>query len=203
MNTEGVVKGIRQVSDSPPDPDAEGSDELDSEEAEVVHNSSGHQSSTSPYLPPASPSFSSTRPALILEVRPSSMHQSRSSPIVTSKQRQPVASSSRRREDLSPLPFTASQLFQKRDHWPTQVTREDPNTASDNQDAVARLFRRVDRNGREVIEYANDRNIPSNASEEMAGKYFCYEEEPINGLQRTFDHLGRDTYFPSPILCLV
>ncbi|MBW0485259.1 hypothetical protein O181_024974 [Austropuccinia psidii MF-1] len=39
INTEGGVKRIRKISDSPPDPDAEGSDELDGEEAEVVHNS--------------------------------------------------------------------------------------------------------------------------------------------------------------------
>ncbi|MBW0550159.1 hypothetical protein O181_089874 [Austropuccinia psidii MF-1] len=29
VNTDGVVKRIRRISDSPPDPDAEGSDELD------------------------------------------------------------------------------------------------------------------------------------------------------------------------------
>ncbi|MBW0557679.1 hypothetical protein O181_097394 [Austropuccinia psidii MF-1] len=43
-----VVKRIRQIVNSPPDPDAEGSDELDVEEAEVVH-----KSSTSPSHPPA------------------------------------------------------------------------------------------------------------------------------------------------------
>ncbi|MBW0527221.1 hypothetical protein O181_066936 [Austropuccinia psidii MF-1] len=47
INTEGVVKIIRQIADSPTDPDSEGSDELDGEDAEVVLNSSGHQSSTS------------------------------------------------------------------------------------------------------------------------------------------------------------
>ncbi|MBW0578375.1 hypothetical protein O181_118090, partial [Austropuccinia psidii MF-1] len=36
INTEGVVKRIRRISDSPTDPDAEGSDELDGEEVEVV-----------------------------------------------------------------------------------------------------------------------------------------------------------------------
>ncbi|MBW0469876.1 hypothetical protein O181_009591 [Austropuccinia psidii MF-1] len=100
INTEGVVKQIRQISDSPPDPYAEGSDELDGEEVEVVHNYAGKKSSASPShtpskiflsqkipsitrtlqpilspiptsLPPASQSSSTTRPALVPEVRPS------------------------------------------------------------------------------------------------------------------------------------
>ncbi|MBW0562470.1 hypothetical protein O181_102185 [Austropuccinia psidii MF-1] len=135
INTEGLVKRIRQIGNSPTDPDAEGSDELDGEEVEVVHNSIGHQLSTSPshppakrfqvhtitstprafqpnlstitiYLPPASPSS-----ALIPAVRPSPIRRSGNSPILTSQQLQPVASSSRRREELSPLPFTAAQIF--------------------------------------------------------------------------------------------
>ncbi|MBW0489053.1 hypothetical protein O181_028768 [Austropuccinia psidii MF-1] len=53
INTEGIVKQIRQIADSPPDLYAEGSDELDGEEAEVVPNSSGHPSNTSPSQPPA------------------------------------------------------------------------------------------------------------------------------------------------------
>ncbi|MBW0525518.1 hypothetical protein O181_065233 [Austropuccinia psidii MF-1] len=89
------------------------SDELDGEEVEVVHNSVGHQYSTSSShpptkrfqshiiastprtfqptlatiptsLPPSSQSSSTTRPALIPAVRPSPIHQSRNSPIVTS-----------------------------------------------------------------------------------------------------------------------
>ncbi|MBW0460774.1 hypothetical protein O181_000489 [Austropuccinia psidii MF-1] len=48
INTEGVVKEIRQISDSPPDTDAECSYKMDGEEAEVVLNSTGHHSSTSP-----------------------------------------------------------------------------------------------------------------------------------------------------------
>ncbi|MBW0549263.1 hypothetical protein O181_088978 [Austropuccinia psidii MF-1] len=47
INTEGIVKRIRKISDSPPDLDAEGSDELDGEEVEVVPNSAGHPSNTS------------------------------------------------------------------------------------------------------------------------------------------------------------
>ncbi|MBW0542953.1 hypothetical protein O181_082668 [Austropuccinia psidii MF-1] len=46
--TEGLVKWIRRISDLPPDLDAEGSDELDGEEVEVVNNPVGHQSVTSP-----------------------------------------------------------------------------------------------------------------------------------------------------------
>ncbi|MBW0566198.1 hypothetical protein O181_105913 [Austropuccinia psidii MF-1] len=207
INTDSVVKRIRRIADSPPDPDAEGSDELDSEEVEVVPHLVGHQSSTSSSqplsnrfhsniipstprtfqptsLPPALPSPSHSRPALNPEVRPS--------PITTSQHLQPMASSSRRRDGFSPLPFPAAQVFQRRDCWPIRVTREDPNMASENKDAVARLFRRVDRNSREVIMYANDRTIPGTASEEMAEKFAWYEDELINDFQRTFDDLGRD-----------
>ncbi|MBW0470464.1 hypothetical protein O181_010179 [Austropuccinia psidii MF-1] len=48
ISTEFLVKRIRQIANSPPDPYSEGS-----EEVEVVHNSIGHQSSTSPSYPPA------------------------------------------------------------------------------------------------------------------------------------------------------
>ncbi|MBW0548130.1 hypothetical protein O181_087845 [Austropuccinia psidii MF-1] len=51
INTEGVVQRIRRISDSPTDPDAEGSDELDGEEVVVVPHSVGHQSSTSSSQP--------------------------------------------------------------------------------------------------------------------------------------------------------
>ncbi|MBW0467131.1 hypothetical protein O181_006846 [Austropuccinia psidii MF-1] len=231
INTEGVVKWIRQIAYSPPDPDAEGSDTLDGEEVEEAHNSVGHQSHTSPShppskrlqihiipstprtfqptlatiptsLPPASPSSSTTRPDFILAVRPFPIHQSRNSPIVTSQQLQPVAISSRRREELSPLPFPATQVFQKRDCWPIQVTTENPNMASENQDSGARLFRRVDRNSREVIEYANDRTIPGTAHEEMAAKFSWYEDELSDYFKRTFDHLGRGNYVSCPSFCL-
>ncbi|MBW0460651.1 hypothetical protein O181_000366 [Austropuccinia psidii MF-1] len=147
INTEGVVKRIIRITDSPSDPDAEGSDELDGEEVEVVNNPVGHQPSTSPSqppakifqshlipsnprdfqptlaaiptsLPPASPSSSHSRPAINIAVRPSPIQQSRASPIVTSQQLKPEASSSRRRGELSPLPFPAAQVFQQRDCWP-------------------------------------------------------------------------------------
>ncbi|MBW0536341.1 hypothetical protein O181_076056 [Austropuccinia psidii MF-1] len=221
INTEVVVKRIRRISDSTTSPDAEGSDELDGEEVVVVPHSVDHQSSTSPSqplanrfqsqaipittrtfqpvlasiptsLPPASPSPCHDRPALNQAVRPSPNQQPRNLPIPTSQQRQPMASSSRRRDGLSPLLFPAAQVFQRRDHWPIQITREDPNTASENQEFVARLFRRVDRKSRKVIMYANHRTIPGTSSEEMAGKFACYEDELINDFQRTFNDLGRD-----------
>ncbi|MBW0501859.1 hypothetical protein O181_041574 [Austropuccinia psidii MF-1] len=140
INNEGVVKQKRRISDSPPNTDAEGSDELDGEEVEVVPHSAGHPVNYSPShppakrlqshiihntprnfqptlstIPPASPSLSHTRPALNQAVRPSPIPYPRNSPMVTSQQPQPVASTSRRREELSPLPFTAAQVFQRQD----------------------------------------------------------------------------------------
>ncbi|MBW0575254.1 hypothetical protein O181_114969 [Austropuccinia psidii MF-1] len=127
INTEGVVKRIGRISDSPADPDAEGSDELDGDEVVVVPHSIDNPSSNSssqplanrfqsqvipsntralqPVLdsipttiPPSSPSTSHARPALNPAVRPSPSQQPRNSPIATSQQLQPVASSSRRRD---------------------------------------------------------------------------------------------------------
>ncbi|MBW0565020.1 hypothetical protein O181_104735 [Austropuccinia psidii MF-1] len=220
INTEGVVKRIKRIADSPTDPDAEGSNGLDGEEVVVVPHSVCHPSSTSSSqplsdrfqsqvipstprtfqavlayisttLPPDSPSPCHARPSLSQAVRPSPIKQPRNSPITTSQQLQPMASSSRRRDGLSPLPFPAAQVFQRRDCWPIQITREDPDVASENQEAVARLFRRAERNSREVIMYANDRTILGTASEEMAEKLACYEDELINDFQKTFDNLGR------------
>ncbi|MBW0565798.1 hypothetical protein O181_105513 [Austropuccinia psidii MF-1] len=62
-------------------------------------------------IPPASPHSSHTRPALNPEVRPSPVQQSRNSPIVNSQQLQPVASTSTRREELSPFTFPAAQVY--------------------------------------------------------------------------------------------
>ncbi|MBW0484408.1 hypothetical protein O181_024123 [Austropuccinia psidii MF-1] len=121
-----------------------GSDELDGEEVEVITHSAGHPSNGSPSqtpskrfqsqvipsiprnfqptlatiptsIPPASPHSSHTRPALNPAVRASPIQKSRISPIVNSKQLQPVASTSRRREELSSLPFPTAQVFQRRD----------------------------------------------------------------------------------------
>ncbi|MBW0567391.1 hypothetical protein O181_107106 [Austropuccinia psidii MF-1] len=221
INTEGVVKRIRRIADSPTDPDADSSYELNGEEVEVVPHLVGHpsrNSSAQPLakrfqnqvipstpgtfqpalasipttIPPSSPSTSHARPALNPAVRPSPSQKPRNSPITTSQQLQPMASSSRRRDGLSPFLFPAAHVFQKRDCWPIQITREDPNTVSENQEAVARLFRRVDRNSREVIMYANYRTIRGTASEEMAEKVSWYEDELINDFQRIFDDSGRD-----------
>ncbi|MBW0510948.1 hypothetical protein O181_050663 [Austropuccinia psidii MF-1] len=223
-NTEGVVKivkRLRSIDDSPTDPDAEGSDELDSEEVQVVPHSVGHPSSNSstqplanrfqsqvipstprtfqPILasiptniPPPSPSTSHASPALNQAARPSPAQKSRNSPITTSHQVRPVTSSSRRRDGLSPLPFPSAQVFQRRERCPIWVTREDHIAASENQDAVARLFRRVYRNSREAIMHANERTIAGTASEEIAAKFAWYEDELINDFQKTFDELGRD-----------
>ncbi|MBW0473961.1 hypothetical protein O181_013676 [Austropuccinia psidii MF-1] len=121
INTEGIVKRIRQIANYPPDPNAEGSDERDREEVEVVPNSADHPCNTSPSqppakrfqsqvipstprtfqptlatiptsIPPSSPHSSHTRPALNPAVRPSPIQQYRSSPIVTSQLLQPVVS---------------------------------------------------------------------------------------------------------------
>ncbi|MBW0538462.1 hypothetical protein O181_078177 [Austropuccinia psidii MF-1] len=172
INTEGVVKKIRHIANFPSDPDAEGSDKLDGEEHS--QNLPENLSTIPTSLPPYSPSSSTTRPVLIPAVRPSPIHQSRKYLIGTSQQRQPVASSSGRRKELSPLPFPVAQLFQRRDCWPIQVSKENPNIASENQDAVPRLFRRVDGNSREVVEYANDTAIRGTTSGEMAAKTSWY-----------------------------
>ncbi|MBW0497870.1 hypothetical protein O181_037585 [Austropuccinia psidii MF-1] len=50
-------------------------------------------------IPPPSPNTSTSVPALVSPVRNSPIPQTRNSPMVTSQQLQPVASSSRRRED--------------------------------------------------------------------------------------------------------
>ncbi|MBW0571546.1 hypothetical protein O181_111261 [Austropuccinia psidii MF-1] len=123
------------------DSDAEGSDESDDEEVEVGHTFVGHLSSTSPShppskrfqyhiiastprtfqpslattptsLPPASPCSSTSRPFLIPEAILSPINQSRNFPIFTSQQLQHMDTFSRRREELSPLPFPTAQLFQ-------------------------------------------------------------------------------------------
>ncbi|MBW0495233.1 hypothetical protein O181_034948 [Austropuccinia psidii MF-1] len=52
LNNEGIVKRIIKIANSPPDADAEGSDELGGEEGELVPHSAGHPSNTSPYQPP-------------------------------------------------------------------------------------------------------------------------------------------------------
>ncbi|MBW0581161.1 hypothetical protein O181_120876 [Austropuccinia psidii MF-1] len=69
-------------------------------------------------LTPVSLSSSTARPAFIPVVRPTLIPKSRTPPIVTCKQLQPVASSSRIREQLTPLPFPATQVLQQGEQWP-------------------------------------------------------------------------------------
>ncbi|MBW0520826.1 hypothetical protein O181_060541 [Austropuccinia psidii MF-1] len=198
INTEGVVKGIKKISDSPADPDAEGSEEplANRFQRQVIPSTPRTfqpvLASIPTTIPPSSPSTSHVRPSLNPAVRPSPRQQARNSPITASQQLQPVGSSSRRRDGLSPLLFPAAQVFQKRDCWPIQITREYPNVESEKQESVARLFRRVYRSNREVIMYANNRTTLGTASEEMAAKFAWYEDELINDFQRTFNYLGRD-----------
>ncbi|MBW0460994.1 hypothetical protein O181_000709 [Austropuccinia psidii MF-1] len=114
INRQGVLKRLRRIPNSPTNPNAEGSDELDGEEVEVVTNSIDHRSSTSPSqpaskifqsqvipstprnlqpvlstipssIPPSSPNASTSRPALVSTVRSSHIPQPRTSPIITSQ----------------------------------------------------------------------------------------------------------------------
>ncbi|MBW0508976.1 hypothetical protein O181_048691 [Austropuccinia psidii MF-1] len=199
----------------------EGSDELDSEEAEVVAPSIGHLSSNSPTktstkkfhsqvissnprtfqpvlstvsssIHPPSPNPSTSRPSIASPIRPSHIPHPRPSQFLTSQQSETVARTSRRREDQSPFSFPATQVCQRREFWPIRDTREDPNVVNEGKYALSRSSRRVDRNSREVITYTNDRMIPGTASEEMASKFFWYEYELINYSKRTFDDMGRD-----------
>ncbi|MBW0525408.1 hypothetical protein O181_065123 [Austropuccinia psidii MF-1] len=113
INNQGVVKRIREISDSPTNPDSEGS-----EEVEVIHPLVGHPSSSSPTQPPdkefhsniipgtprnfqyvlcslpssvhtPSPRPSTTRPILASPMKPSLIPQPKYSPITTCSQNQP------------------------------------------------------------------------------------------------------------------
>ncbi|MBW0547646.1 hypothetical protein O181_087361 [Austropuccinia psidii MF-1] len=125
-------------------------------------------------------------------MKPSPIQQPRPSPALTFNQLQPVGITSKRREYKSPFQFYIAQVFQNWEHPPIRVTREDTAVVNEGQEAVARLLRRVDRNIRELIVYANDRMIPGPASELMATMFAWYEDESINELQRAFDDLGKD-----------
>ncbi|MBW0507640.1 hypothetical protein O181_047355 [Austropuccinia psidii MF-1] len=159
--------------------------ELDGEEVEVINPLAGHSSSTSPTQPPSkkfhiqvipstasnfqpilssvassfplpSPKSSTSRALLASPIKTSPIPKPRSSPVLTLQQLQTLASTRRRREDWSPFTFPDAQVFPKREHWPIRVSREDSTVVNEGQDAVERLFRRVDRSSREVIVYAND-----------------------------------------------
>ncbi|MBW0484908.1 hypothetical protein O181_024623 [Austropuccinia psidii MF-1] len=215
INKKVVVKIIRIIAHSPTNPDAEGSVELDGDAVEVVLESVGHQCNTSPsqpaatrlqsqvipstprnvqqvlstitsYISPPSPNPSTARPAMDSPVSPPPIPPPRNSPMVTSQKLQLVASSSKRREDPFPFLFPATQVFQKMEHWPIWVSREDLNMANEVLDSVVSLFRIIDRNSREVITYAKDRMIPGTASENMDSNFAWYEDEFINKFQRNF-----------------
>ncbi|MBW0501639.1 hypothetical protein O181_041354 [Austropuccinia psidii MF-1] len=110
INNQGVVKIKRKIADSPTNPNAEGSDELDGEEVEFIHPLVGHSSSSSPtqppykefyssfipstprnfqpvlyslpsFIPPPSPEPSTYRPVLASPMKPSPIPQPRPSPI--------------------------------------------------------------------------------------------------------------------------
>ncbi|MBW0461476.1 hypothetical protein O181_001191 [Austropuccinia psidii MF-1] len=127
IKNQGVVKQMRRITDSPTNPDTEGSDKLDGEEVEVLNPSIGHHSSTSPSqpaskrfqsqvipstqrncqpvlstihasIPPPSPNPSTSRPTLASPMRTSPIPHPRESLMVTSQQLKPVSSSSQRRE---------------------------------------------------------------------------------------------------------
>ncbi|MBW0493319.1 hypothetical protein O181_033034 [Austropuccinia psidii MF-1] len=84
---------------------------------------------------------------------------------------QPVARAITRREDRSPLPFPATQVFQIRERWPVRIKIKDPNMGVEGHDAMERPFRRFDRTRKEVIIYPNDRMFHGASSEEMAAKF--------------------------------
>ncbi|MBW0471110.1 hypothetical protein O181_010825 [Austropuccinia psidii MF-1] len=124
-------------------------------------------------------------------------------PVPLSPNLQPVTSNpNRSRVERSPLTFPTSEVLQKRECWPVRATREDPNMVTEPQDAVARLFGRLDRNIREIIVYSNERMIPETSTEEMASNFGWHEYELINELKRTLDELGRDGSF-FRFFCLV
>ncbi|MBW0460852.1 hypothetical protein O181_000567 [Austropuccinia psidii MF-1] len=194
INNKGVVKRIRRISGSRNNPYDEGSDGLNGEEVEVLSHSK-----YSKKLPTChihfkilnSSSFTS-RPSLDSPIKPYYIPQPRPSPVFTSQKLQPVTSTSRRREDQSPLPFPDTQVFQRRESLPIRVAREDKNVVNEGQNSVARLLRQVHRNSKEVMMYSNDRMTPGTTSKEMDAKSSWYEDELINDFQGPFDDFGRD-----------
>ncbi|MBW0485887.1 hypothetical protein O181_025602 [Austropuccinia psidii MF-1] len=108
-------------------------------------------------IPSPSPNPSTVRPALASPLRPSPITHPRPSAMITSHQLQPVINISIRNKDRLPLPFTAAQVSHRIEYWPFRATREDSKVVDQGEYSVASLFRRIERNSREVIMYANDR----------------------------------------------
>ncbi|MBW0472820.1 hypothetical protein O181_012535 [Austropuccinia psidii MF-1] len=97
INTEGLVKKIRQISDPSTNPDGE---EIPKSSSTQYPQKFTTSLSTIPSsIPPPSPSPSTARHALVSTVRPSPIPQPKNLPTITIQQHQPVSSSSRRRED--------------------------------------------------------------------------------------------------------
>ncbi|MBW0507338.1 hypothetical protein O181_047053 [Austropuccinia psidii MF-1] len=103
-------------------------------------------------------------------MNPSPIPQPRTSPVLTSHQFTPCGQNQKKRKR------SATKFFQRRECLPIRASREDPNVGKEVQDAISRLFRRVYRNNREVIVYANHRISPGTASEEMAAKLSWNED---------------------------
>ncbi|MBW0490520.1 hypothetical protein O181_030235 [Austropuccinia psidii MF-1] len=106
-------------------------------------------------VPPFSPKSSITRAILASPIKPSPIPQPRQSQVLTSHQTQPVARTSQRRDNWSPLPFPDAQLFQTWEDWTIKVKREEQAVVNGGQYSLARSFRRVDRNSEELIVYSN------------------------------------------------
>ncbi|MBW0473283.1 hypothetical protein O181_012998 [Austropuccinia psidii MF-1] len=166
INTEGVVKRIRQIAALPPDHDSEGSDELDGEEVEVAFLGSKNETITHSSAQKFAHGHLPETPTC------GQFHWKKTRLIYF------AVSCCPRVSEKGKLAYLA--------------TREDPNGENKGQDAVTRLFKGVDRNIREVIEFDNDRTIPVTACEEMDAKLSWYEDELIDDFQRAFDDLGRD-----------
>ncbi|MBW0551452.1 hypothetical protein O181_091167 [Austropuccinia psidii MF-1] len=170
INNQDVVKRIRRITYSTNNPDAEGSEKFDGEEVEMANPFVGNPSSTSrtqppvkdfhsqiitstprsfqyifstvpSSVPPSFPNLSTTMPSPVSPIRQSLIPQPRPSEVLNSQKFQTVARASRRGKYWLPLPFPASEEFQRRDLWPIRVTREYPNVVKKGKDAVARCHR--------------------------------------------------------------
>ncbi|MBW0480100.1 hypothetical protein O181_019815 [Austropuccinia psidii MF-1] len=105
----------------------------------------------------------------------------------------PVASTSNcSRAERSPLPYPSTQIFQRREPWPIRITMKDSSLGNEGKDSISRLFRWVDRNSLELIEYENVRIIPGTSSEEMASKFVWYKYELYDEFQRASDDFERE-----------
>ncbi|MBW0470491.1 hypothetical protein O181_010206 [Austropuccinia psidii MF-1] len=140
INEQGVVKWIRRIADSPTGPNAEGSDELDGEEVQIISQSINAQYSkkfATSVPPPSSGHFTARPPKASAmrrySIRPSPTTHYGPSQVHPPQQLQPVSSTNITREVSSPLPFPSTQVFQRRERWPIRVSRGDQNDGNDGQ----------------------------------------------------------------------